>query len=138
MSLVLPSNLILFDGVCNLCNGAVQWVINRDKTAKFHFASLQSATGQALLKSFDLPITEFESFIYIKDARSCQKSDAVLEVLKELGGFWTILYVFILIPRPVRDALYHWVAKSRYKWFGRSDSCMIPTPELKARFLDSI
>lgn len=127
--------ILLFDGVCNLCNGAVQFIIKRDKKAKFKFAALQSDAGQALLKEFNLPTDAFESFVLIHQNKAYQQSDAALRVAKLLGGFWELFYVFIVFPRIIRDGLYRMVANSRYKLFGRTDSCMIPTPELKARFL---
>ena len=127
--------ILLFDGVCNLCNGAVQFIIKRDKKAKFKFAALQSDAGQALLKEFNLPTDAFESFVLIHQNKAYQQSDAALRVAKLLGGFWELFYVFIVFLRIIRDGLYWMVANSRYKLFGRTDSCMIPTPELKARFL---
>jgi predicted DCC family thiol-disulfide oxidoreductase YuxK len=128
--------IILFDGVCNLCNGSVQFVIKKDTEAKFKYASLQSASGQALLKKFNLPLEQFDSFIYIKGSQVFQRSAGALNVLKDLGGFWKLLYGFIIIPPFLRDAVYNYIAKNRYKFFGKRESCMIPTPELKKRFLD--
>jgi predicted DCC family thiol-disulfide oxidoreductase YuxK len=128
-------NIVLFDGVCNLCNSLVRFIIKRDRTGKFKFASLQSEIGQQWLKRFGLAKNEFESFVLIQDDKYYLKSAAALKVLKELGGIWKLFYVFILIPRPVRDFIYNLIAKSRYKIFGKRDVCMIPTPELKERFL---
>lgn len=128
--------IILFDGVCNLCNGSVQFVIKKDTEAKFKYASLQSASGQALLKKFNLPLEQFDSFIYIKGDQVFQRSAGALNVLKDLGGFWKLLYGFIIIPPFIRDFVYNFIAKNRYKFFGKRESCMIPTPELKKRFLD--
>ena len=128
-------NILLFDGVCNLCNGLVRFIIKRDRTGKFKFASLQSEIGQQWLKRFGLAKNEFESFVLIQDDKYYLKSAAALKVLRELGGVWKLFYVFILIPRPVRDFMYNLIAKSRYKIFGKRDVCMIPTPELKERFL---
>ncbi len=128
-------NIILFDGVCNLCNGLVRFIIKRDKEGKFKFASLQSEAGQQWLSRFNLAKNEFESFVLIQGDRYFLKSTGVLKMLRELGGAWGVFYVFILIPHLVRDFLYDAIAKSRYKIFGRRDACMIPTPELKERFL---
>jgi len=128
-------NIILFDGVCNLCNGLIRFIIKRDKRRKFKFASLQSLEGQQWLKQFGLVKDEFESFVLISHNEYYLKSTGALKMLRELGGFWKAFYVFILIPRPGRDFLYDLIAKSRYKVFGKRDRCMLPTPELKERFL---
>ena len=128
--------IILFDGVCNLCNSSVQFVIKRDREAKFKYASLQSVSGQALLKKFNLPLEQFDSFIYINGDQVFQRSAGALNVLKDLGGFWKLLYGFIIVPSFIRDFVYNYIAKNRYKFFGKRESCMIPTPELKKRFLD--
>jgi predicted DCC family thiol-disulfide oxidoreductase YuxK len=127
--------IILFDGVCNLCNGLVRFIIKRDKSGRFKFASLQSDIGQQWLKRFDLAKNEFESFILMRGDKYYLKSTGVLKMLRELRGIWKAFYIFIVIPRPVRDFLYDLIAKSRYRIFGKQDTCMIPTPELKDRFL---
>ena len=128
--------VLLFDGVCNLCNGVVQFVIQRDPNARFKFSSLQSNTGQELLKKFKLPTTDFESFVLVEGDRYYKKSTAALRLLKKLGRGWQLLYMFIIIPSPIRDFFYSLVANNRYKIFGRTDECWIPTPDLRARFLD--
>ena len=128
-------NILLFDGVCNLCNGLVRFIIKRDRAGKFKFASLQSETGQQWLQRFGLVKNEFGSFVLIQGDKYYLKSKAALKMFKELGGIWKALYIFILLPRPVRDFLYDLVARSRYKIFGKRNECMIPTPELKERFL---
>jgi predicted DCC family thiol-disulfide oxidoreductase YuxK len=128
-------NILLFDGVCNLCNGLVQFIIKRDQTGKFKFASLQSEIGQSWLKRFGLVNVEMESFVMIRGDTFYIRSTAALKMLKELGGVWAIFYMFIIIPRPIRDFFYDLIARSRYKIFGKRDECMIPTPELKKRFL---
>ncbi len=129
------AHILLFDGVCNLCNSIVQFTIKRDPKEKFKFASLQSVSGQALLKKFDLPTEDFDSFVFINGDKFFLKSSAGLHVLKELGGVWKLFYVFIIFPRPLRDFVYNIIAKSRYKIFGKRDTCMVPTPRLKQRFL---
>lgn len=128
-------HILLFDGVCNLCNGIVQFVIKRDPKAKFKFAALQSESGQALLKKFGLPANHFHSFVYIHGDRYFLQSSAALYVLKELRGLWKLLYVFIILPTPLRDFFYSIIAKRRYQLFGKRDTCMVATPELKQRFL---
>jgi len=129
------AHILLFDGVCNLCNSIVQFTIKRDQEEKFKFASLQSESGQALLKKFDLPTDDFDSFVFIKGEKYFLKSSAGLQVLKELGGVWKLFYGFIILPRPLRDFVYNIIAKTRYKIFGKRDTCMIPTLGLKQRFL---
>jgi len=128
--------ILLFDGVCNLCNGIVQFIIKRDPEGKIKFASLQSEIGKKLLIERGLPSKEFDSFVYIKDENYFLKSSAGLHVLKDLDGAWQIFYPLIILPRPLRDFVYDLNARSRYKIFGKRDKCMIPTPDLKERFLE--
>ncbi|MCY7290769.1 MAG: thiol-disulfide oxidoreductase DCC family protein [Ferruginibacter sp.] len=128
--------VILFDGVCNLCNGAVQFVIKRDNKKQFMFASLQSEAGQHLLKKFQLPLQSFDSFVLIQNEKAYFKSTAALMIAKQLSGITKILYGFIIVPAFVRNAVYNFIAKNRYKWFGKKDNCIIPTPALTARFLN--
>jgi predicted DCC family thiol-disulfide oxidoreductase YuxK len=128
-------DILLFDGVCNLCNGLVNFIIKRDIRRKFKFASLQSEASRLWLERFGLSENEFDSFVLIKKDEYYLKSTAALKTLWELGGISKIFYVFILNPRPLRDFLYDIIAKSRYRVFGKRNSCMIPTPELEARFL---
>ncbi|GAB3177739.1 thiol-disulfide oxidoreductase DCC family protein [Telluribacter humicola] len=128
-------NIVFFDGVCNLCNGAVNFLIDHDSKQQLKYASLQSKAGQAVLQKYGLPQDEYESFLLLKEDKLYQKSDAALEVARLLGGAWAGLYVFKLIPRFIRDAVYNWVASNRYRWFGKNSSCRIPTPELRERFV---
>ena len=128
--------IILFDGVCNLCNSSVQYVIKHDRDALFRFASLQGETGQQLLKQYDLSTNDMNSFVLISDNKAYTRSDAALNVAKQLTGFTKILYGFIIVPPFIRNAVYNHIAKNRYKWFGKKDSCMIPTAALKSRFLN--
>lgn len=127
--------IILFDGICNLCDGVVQFVIKHDPENQFLFASLQSEAGQRLLKQYKLPVENFNSFILIQDEKVYSKSTGALKVARQIKGVWSWLYIFIIIPSFIRDAVYAWIAQNRYKWFGKKEACMIPTPELKARFL---
>lgn len=128
--------ILLFDGVCNLCNGSVLWVIRRDPNARFRFASLQSELGQKLLTEAGLPASALNTVVLYADGEFYTRSDAALGVLARLGRPWSWLSVFRLIPRAVRNWVYGWIAKNRYHWFGKKESCMIPTPELRSRFLD--
>lgn len=132
---MIPVRVILFDGVCNLCNGLVQFTINRDTKNIFSFGSLQSNGGQEILRSKGLPLDDFDSFVYVRDNEVFVKSTGALEVLKDLGGMWKLLYVFIVIPHPIRDYVYSLIASHRYSFFGKKESCMLPTPDLQSRFL---
>jgi len=127
--------LVLFDGVCNLCNSSVQFIIKRDTKGKFTFTSLQSRKGQEYLKRFGLNTNAFYSLIVIEGNKVYDKSDAALKIVRYLDGLWPVLVVFSVIPRPIRNFFYNLVSKNRYKLFGKQDQCMIPTPELKARFI---
>lgn len=128
--------ILLFDGVCTMCNHLVTFVIRRDPQGKFRFASLQSVTGQRLLQQVKLPTANFNTFVLIEGNRYYTKSTAALHLFKKLGYLWGLLYLLMIVPRPLRDMVYHWVARNRYKWFGIKDQCMMPTPDIKERFLD--
>ena len=127
--------LLLFDGVCNLCNSSVQFIIRHDPEQKFLFASLQSDKGQEILKELGLNAKEFNSLILIENGKAYMRSTGALRIARHLSGLWKFLYIFIIIPSFIRDFLYNFVAHNRYRFFGKKDHCMIPTPELKARFL---
>lgn len=132
---LVPHPILLFDGVCNFCDQTVHFIICYDKKEIFKFAALQSNTGQELLKSFHLPTADFNSLVVVKGHRYYTKSTAALEICYSLGGAWKLLFIFKLIPRPIRDYVYDIIAKNRYKWFGKHDHCMIPKPEVRKRFL---
>ncbi|MCK6259153.1 thiol-disulfide oxidoreductase DCC family protein [Fictibacillus sp. KIGAM418] len=129
-------SILLFDGVCNFCNGIVNFLIRQDKKGRISFGSLQSDAGQELLREFLLPVHDFESLVYIKNGRIYQRSTAALEIARDLGGLWSVAYILVVIPKPLRDGLYSWIAKNRYRWFGKKDHCMIPTPDIRKRFID--
>jgi predicted DCC family thiol-disulfide oxidoreductase YuxK len=126
---------ILFDGVCNFCNNAVNFVIKSDKKSIVKFAPLQSDAGLHLLKQHSLPIDDMKSFVFIDDGIAYTQSTAAIKVCKYLSGAWPLCKILIIVPKFIRDGLYNWVAKNRYKWFGQKETCMIPTPEVRARFL---
>ena len=129
--------IILFDGVCNLCNGFIQFVIKRDKKDVFRYASLQSEIGEQLLSERNIDTTKIDSVIVIEPGVAYYiKSDAALQVGRQLKGFRTISKLLNLIPSGLRNIIYDLIARYRYTWFGKKDACMIPTPELKAKFLD--
>ena len=128
--------IILFDGVCNFCNGAVNFVIRRDRDAVFRFATLQSETGKALQEQYGFNDPQMSSFILIHEGRAYTRSAAALKVGALLPGVWKLSKVFRIIPAFVRDAVYNFIARNRYKWFGRKNACMIPAPGIRERFLD--
>lgn len=128
-------SVILFDGVCNLCNTAVQYIIKHDAKAIFKFASLQSEAGQKLLKYFNLGQDNFNSFVLIKNNQAYIKSTAALMVARQLKGFTKLLYGFIIVPGFIRNAVYNIIARRRYKWFGKREECMLPTASLQSKFL---
>ncbi len=129
------SPVLFFDGVCNLCNSSVQFVIRHDKKKQFLFATLQSAAGLKALKNTANAADGAGSFILFYQGRYYSRSTAALQVLRLLGGAWSILYAAIIVPRFIRDAAYNLISRNRYKWFGKKNECMLPTPELKKRFL---
>lgn len=129
-------SIILFDGICNLCNSAVQFIIKRDKNNHFLFASLQSDVAQELLLHFKLKNSDFDSIILIDNGKLFTKSTASLQISKKLDGLWKYLYILIIIPEFIRDFFYTLLSQNRYKWFGKKDSCMIPNRRIKNRFLD--
>ena len=128
--------IIFFDGVCNLCNGAVLFVIRHDKSARFTFVSLQSTFGQEKLKQFGLSSDQLNTIVLLSKGQIFTKSSAALEISKNLDGLWPAFYFFKIVPRFIRNFFYDFIAQNRYRWFGKQDACMIPTPELKARFIE--
>ena len=132
----IKNPLILFDGVCNLCNSSINFVIDRDKDQRFRFASLQSDLGQAIIARYRGKL-DLDSVVLYQNGQILEKSDAALAIASKLSGLWPMLGIFRIIPGPLRDVVYDWIAKNRYKWFGKKDSCRIPTPELKSLFLDA-
>ena len=135
MSTSFSQPILLFDGVCNLCNGFVQFIIRRDPEGMFRFASLQSELAQELLKERGLDPAALDTVVLIDGERAFTRSDAALQVAGRMGGAWPLLKVFRVLPRAWRNAVYDWVARHRYRWFGKKDQCMVPTPELRSRFL---
>jgi predicted DCC family thiol-disulfide oxidoreductase YuxK len=128
--------IILFDGVCNLCNNSVQFIIKRDRKGVFKFSPIQSDAGQALFVEYSIDSAEVDSIVYIKDDRYFIQSSAILNILRDIGGIWKLCYLFILVPPFIRDYFYRFIAKSRYSVFGKRDRCMIPSKENENRFLD--
>ncbi|PKP42915.1 MAG: thiol-disulfide oxidoreductase [Bacteroidetes bacterium HGW-Bacteroidetes-13] len=134
----LPKNkeIILFDGVCNLCNGAVLFIIKRDRDDVFRFVSLQSELGKEIIRYIGVDISKTDSIVWYKPGEAYYyKSDAALMIINHFGGILSLLNVFKIIPASLRNLLYDFIAKNRYNWFGKKESCMIPTPELQQKFL---
>lgn len=128
--------VVLFDGVCNLCNASVNFIIDRDPPGYFRFASLQSAAAQKLLQRYGQPANNLKSMVLIEGQNYYTQSTAALRIARRLSGGWSLLYLFIVIPPFIRDRIYNWIACNRYRWFGRRDSCRLPSPELQERFLE--
>jgi predicted DCC family thiol-disulfide oxidoreductase YuxK len=131
------SSVVLFDGVCNVCNSAVNFIIDRDPQARFHFASLQSPEGIALAAAHGVDATEISTIVLIDNGRAFTKSTALLRVARRLRGPWPLAYAAILVPRALRDIAYRFLVANRYRWFGKSETCRVPSPEIRSRFLSA-
>ena len=129
------SAIVLFDGVCNFCNSSINFIIKRDQKGYFKFAPLQSEIAQKLVGDKTKPMPE--SVILIENGKTYDRSSAALRIAKKLDGLWPLLYIFIILPKRLRDAVYNLIGRNRYKWFGKTEACMIPTPEVRSRFLDT-
>jgi predicted DCC family thiol-disulfide oxidoreductase YuxK len=128
--------VLLFDGVCNFCNGIVRFIIERDPHARITFAPLQSATAERLLANHPDRANLPDSVVLVDDGRFCVRSTAALRVARHLRFPWWLAGIFLAVPRPVRDWVYDWIARHRYAWFGRREACMVPTPDVRERFLE--
>lgn len=129
--------IILFDGVCNLCNSSVQYIIKHDTKDEYRFAALQSEIGKKMIAERHIDTALLDSILLIEPGVAYYaKSTAALMIGKSFGGFWSLLAIFEWIPENFRNSVYDYIAKNRYKWYGKKDACMIPTPELKVKFLD--
>lgn len=131
----MPQYVILFDGVCNLCNGFVQFIIKHDKTEKFSFAPLQSVFAKEILGKNNLNADDLKSVIFIANNMVYTKSNAALQIARCFGGWWHLLFYLKVLPLGLRNFVYDFVGKNRYKWFGKADACMVPSPKLLHRFL---
>lgn len=126
--------IVLFDGECNFCDASVQFIIKRDPKGYFQFAAQQSDIGATFKREYAVPDT-LDSILVIDQHKVYNSSDAALQISKHLNGLWSYLYVLKVIPKPIRNVVYKFIAKNRYAWFGKKDSCMIPPPEIRNRFL---
>ena len=129
-------SIIFFDGVCNLCNNSVKFIIKRDKHKRFLYASLQSDAARDILLQFKIKNSNLDSIILLENGKFYQKSTAILKIAKQLNGLWKLNYGFLIIPKLMRDFIYDIIAKNRYKWFGKREVCMLPTGDMKLRFLE--
>jgi predicted DCC family thiol-disulfide oxidoreductase YuxK len=129
--------VVLFDGVCNFCSASVRFIVRRDPAARFRFASIQSEAGAELMRAHGLALPDGDpaSIVLIEDGRAYERSTAALRIARRLRFPWKLCWAFVVVPRLLRDAVYDFVARHRYRWFGKKDVCMVPTPELRARFL---
>lgn len=127
--------IVLFDGVCNFCNSSVNFIIRHDKKDYFRFTPLQSEIGMKISEKYNLDSGNLKSVILVDKGKIYTKTTAALRIAKQLSGAWPVLYVFIIVPPPIRDVVYNIIAKYRYKWWGERDACMIPTPEIRKKFL---
>lgn len=135
MNFPSKNGIILFDGVCNLCNAAIDFIIKRDNKARFKFGALQDNTTKDLLEHFSIKKEYMDSLILIQNGKVYYKSTAALEIAKNLRGLWPLMYYLIVVPEFVRNPIYDWIAKNRYRWFGKKETCRLPTPEEQSRFL---
>lgn len=129
-------HLLLFDGICHLCDASVRFIVKRDPQGKIKFAPIQSPLGSQLYAQHGLDPTAPNAMLFITPRGSFKASDAALEIARTLGGGWKLALIFKLLPRALRDAAYYFIARNRYRWFGKDESCMMPTAELKARMLE--
>ncbi len=127
--------ILFFDGVCNLCNGTVQWVIRQDSQQTIQFSALQSETAKLKLSFLGINVQKLESLVFLEEGVIYTHSDAALRLARVLGSPWSWVGIFVFVPKFIRDAVYKFIAKNRYAWFGKQESCMMPTPDLKKRFL---
>jgi len=132
----IKKKIILFDGICNLCIGSIQFIIKNDLNDKFRLASIQSKEGKEIIRRYSIDIIKNDSIILINNKNINYRSSAVLLILKQLVTFWRIFYVFYFIPYPIRDFFYFLVAKSRYNFFGKKNKCMVPDEKIKSKFLN--
>ncbi len=131
---MLNKPIIFFDGVCNLCNASVQFVIAHDNKEQFGFTAIQGELAKNVLPKFNVDQTQLSTVLLLEEGKLYTKSSAALRIARKLGGAWPLLYGFIIIPKFIRDWFYSIIAKNRYKWWGKQESCWVPTPQLKSKF----
>jgi predicted DCC family thiol-disulfide oxidoreductase YuxK len=136
VSNTLGPAIIVFDGLCNLCTASVQFILRHERKPYFKFAPMQSKAGAAVLEASGLAPGDVDTFVLIEDGRAYMRSDAALRVARGLSAPWSLAGALAIIPRPIRDWAYRIIARNRYQWFGRRAACMVPSPEVRARFLE--
>ena len=129
-------NVILFDGVCNFCNGTINWILQHDKKNEFRFATLQSTYGKQVVERFKLTSDYLDTVILIENEKVYLRSQAILRIIKRIGGIYSILGIFSIVPAPILNFFYNIVAKYRYRWFGKRESCMVPDASIKQKFIE--
>jgi len=132
----VDKSIILYDGVCHLCNGFVHFILKRDPAKRFQFGYLQSAAAREKLSTHIKSADVLDSVVLLENGRLFSKSTAALRIARHLRGGWSLFYVFILVPAFIRDAIYQFVSRRRYRWFGKSEACLLPGPEYRDRFID--
>ena len=132
---VLQNAVVLFDGVCNFCNSSINFVMDRDPSGFFKFGALQSEEASLLLKNAGYHSDYLDSVVLLQDGHVYRDSEAALRIARRMAGLWPLMYGFIIVPRVIRDTVYHWIARNRYRWFGKMNSCRMPTPEIRSRFI---
>lgn len=133
-----PEKIVLYDGVCNLCDGVIRFILPRDRRGNLRFASLQGEFARQVLTRHGIAVSEIpESLILVENGRVFLYSDGALRIARNLDWPWKALAVFLAVPRPLRDGVYRWIARNRYRWFGKQESCLMPSPEWKSRFLET-
>ena len=135
MKLTDKKSIILFDGLCNLCNSSVQFILKHEKNQNFLFASLQSDACAKILLQLNYKNNDLNSLVLIEGNKIYKKSTAALRIIKELKPMWHWFYILIIVPKFIRDSVYDLIAKNRYRWFGKKNTCMVPSPEIQERFL---
>lgn len=135
MSELKDKGIVLFDGVCNFCNNSVNFIIRKDNTDYFRFLALQSEKGKKIIERHNLDPENLQTIIFLEDGKIYTRSTAALRIARKLKGGWKLFYGFVIVPTFLRDVVYNIIAKNRYRWWGKQDSCMVPTPEVKKKFL---
>lgn len=130
------TQIVIFDGICNFCNSSVNFIIARDPEGKFSFAPMQGEAAKMLMKQHGIDNPDLDTFLLIKNGKLYQRTDAALEIAKDLTGYWKYCRVFLMLPAPLRDIFYRLLAKNRYRIFGKREVCMVPTPDVRERFLN--
>ena len=133
--MIEKKSVILFDGVCNLCNASIDFILKRDEKNRFLVGALQEEAGKKLLSKFEVNPEYLDSIVLIEDEKIYFRSTAALKIAKNLPGLWPLFHGFIFLPTRLRDGIYDWIGKNRYRWFGKKNTCRLPTPEEKSKFL---